>query len=298
MKYYSTGILMLLLMMTVGLTSCEKAVFDEDTKVVNPENANLIIRVTGNRINDTFETRAMVDITTYCTRFNFVLYKDGEKVESRSQLKGDADYGQVSLSLATGTYKLLVLAHSSSGGNPSLSDPENIQFTNALGYNDTFYYYGDIEVTKESKTHEIKLTRVATKLTFVINDEIPSDVKYVNIYYTGGSGVFNAVTGYGGNVNSQQQKLVKVEGQTSPLRIPVYTFLREDTGILQLKVTAYSQYKSSSDNTVYLERSFSDIPVERQKETICEGDFFEHNSVNAFSFVAETDWELLQHISY
>lgn len=298
---FSKGIFVSLLaagMMAVGLTSCEKAVFDEDTQVETPKNANLTIRVAGNRVNDAFETRAMVDITTYCTRFNFVLYKDGKKVESRSQLQGDADYGQVSLSLATGTYKLLVLAHSSSGGNPTLSDPENIQFTNQLGYSDTFYYYGDIEVTKEAKTHEIKLTRVVSKLTFVINDDIPSDVKYVDVLFTGGSGVFNAVTGYGGNVNSQQLRHISVQNATSPVRISCYTFLREDTGSLKLKVTAYSEYKSSSDNTVFLERTFSDIPVERQKETIYEGDFFEHDSENAFSFVAETDWEVLQRISY
>ena len=290
--------LMAVATMTIGLTSCEKAVFDEETPAVTPENANLIIRVAGNRVNDAFETRAMVNITDYCSRFNFVLYKDGQKVESRSQLKGDADYGQVALSLAAGTYKLLVLAHNSTGGNPSVSDPENIQFTNALGYSDTFYYYGDIVVTKEAKTHEITLKRAVTKVTFIINDEIPSDVKYIGIYYTGGSGVFNAVTGYGGSVNSQQTKVVSVQNETSPVTIPIYTFLQQDTGNLQLKVTAYSAYTSSSNNTVYLERTFSDIPVEHHKQTIVEGDFFEHDSQNTFSFIAETDWELSQRISY
>lgn len=290
--------LMAMATMTIGLTSCEKAVFDEETPAVTPENANLIIRVAGNRVNDAFETRAMVNITDYCSRFNFVLYKDGQKVESRSQLKGDADYGQVALTLAPGTYKLLVLAHNSSGGNPSVSDPENIQFTNALGYSDTFYYYGDIVVTKEAKTHEITLKRAVTKVTFIINDEIPSDVKYVGIYYTGGSGVFNAVTGYGGSVNSQQMKVVSVQNETSPVTIPIYTFLQQDTGNLQLKVTAYSAYTSSTNNTVYLERTFSDIPVEHHKQTIVEGDFFEHDSQNTFSFIAETDWELSQRISY
>ena len=290
--------LMAVATMTIGLTSCEKAVFDEETPVATPENVNLIILVAGNRVDDAFETRAMVNITDYCSRFNFVLYKDGQKVESRSQLKGDADYGQVALSLAAGTYKLLVLAHSSTGGNPSVSDPENIQFTNALGYSDTFYYYGDIVVTKEAKTHEITLKRAVTKVTFIINDEIPSDVKYVGIYYTGGSGVFNAVTGYGGSVNSQQTKVVSVQNETSPVTIPIYTFLQQDTGNLQLKVTAYSAYTSSTNNTVYLERTFSDIPVEHHKQTIVEGDFFEHDSQNTFSFIAETDWELSQRISY
>ena len=285
-------------MAVASLTSCEKAIFDEDnTKVETPSDANLIIRVTGNQVNDAFQTRAMVDITTYCTRFNFVLYKDGKKVDSRSQMQGDADYGQVALKLVAGTYKLLVLAHSSVGGNPSLTDPENIQFTNSLGYSDTFYYYGDIEVTKQAKTHEIKLARVVTKVTFVINDEMPSTVKYIGLSYTGGSGVFNAVTGYGGSVNSKQEKLVDVEGKTSPVELPVYTFLQSDTGTLQLKVTAYSEYTSST-KTVVLERSFENIPVERLKETIVSGDFFEHESDNSFSFVAETGWEVHERISY
>lgn len=298
--FFSLSLMALMAMatMTIGLTSCEKAVFDEETPAVTPENANLIIRVAGNRVNDAFETRAMVNITDYCSRFNFVLYKDGQKVESRSQQKGDADYGQVALSLAAGTYKLLVLAHSSTGGNPTVSDPENIQFTNALGYSDTFYYYGDIVVTKEAKTHEIILKRAVTKVTFIINDEIPSDVTDIVVSYTGGSGVFNAVTGYGGNVNSQQTRRVTVKGQTSPIVIPLYTFLQQDAGTMQLKVTAYSAYTSSTNNTVYLERTFSDIPVEHHKQTIVEGDFFEHDSENTFSFVAETDWELSQRISY
>ena len=289
--------LMAMATMTIGLTSCEKAVFDEETPAVTPENANLIIRVAGNRVNDAFETRAMVNITDYCSRFNFVLYKDGQKVESRSQLKGDDGYGQVALSLAPATYKLLVLAHNSTK-NPTVSDPEAIQFTNSDGYSDTFYYYGDIVVTKEAKTHEITLKRAVTKVTFIINDEIPSDVKYVGIYYTGGSGVFNAVTGYGGSVNSQQMKVVSVQNQTPPIVIPIYTFLQQDTGTMKLKVTAYSYYKDTSDNTVYLERTFSDIPVEHHKQTIVEGDFFEHDSQNTFSFIAETDWELSQRISY
>ncbi len=284
-----------------GLTSCEKAIFDEEetaTEVKTPEDANLIIRVTGNKVNDSYErTRAMVDITTYCSRFNFVLYKDGKKVNSRSQMKGDADYGQVSLKLAAGTYKLLVLAHSSTGGNPTLSDPEAIQFTNALGYSDTFYYYGDIEVTKEAKTHEITLNRAVARILFTINDEIPQNVKYFLLHYTGGSGVFNAVTGYAGNVNSQQEKLCAVDGSQTPLQLPIYTFLKEDAGMIQLRVTAYSEY-SSTKKTVVLERSFDDIPVERLKETIVEGDFFEHESENGFNFTAETDWEVLQRISY
>ena len=291
------------LALSCGLTSCEKAVFDEDTPVVEkpeeqtPEGANLTIRVSGNKVNDEFVTRAMVDITTYCTRFNFVLYQDGKKIESRSQSQGDANFGEVSLTLATGTYKLLVLAHSSQNGNPSLSDPENIQFTNALGFSDTFYYYDDIVVTKDPKTHEILLKRATTRVKFVVNDEIPSNVKYFHFYYTGGSGVFNAVTGYGGTVDSRQERLVVVTDAT-PYTVPLYTFLQQDTGNMQLKVTAYTENPDNNNAVVVKERTFSDIPVEHHKETILEGDFFDHSSTNGFSFLAETDWEVSERMTY
>ena len=85
--------------------------------------------------------------------------------------------------------------------------------------------------------------------------------------------------------------------EMSWVELPVYTFLQSDTGTLQLKVTAYSEYTSST-KTVVLERSFENIPVERLKETIVSGDFFEHESDNSFSFVAETGWEVHERISY
>lgn len=275
-------------------SACEKAVFDEENSKTDNKNANLILRVKGSQIDDSFTTRAMVDITTYCTRFNFVLYKDGNKIKSYTQTSGDANYGEVALTLDAGTYKLLVLAHSSQGGNPTLSDPESIQFTNAIGFSDTFYYYADIVVTKEPKIHEITLTRAVARLSFVINDDLPSNVAYLRFYYTGGSGVLNALTGYAGNVNSRQERLIGASGLSSPLTIPLYTFLSNDEGTLQLTVTALE----SDKETVVKERTFTDVPVERQKETILEGDFFDHPSENGFSFKAETDWQISQTITY
>ena len=282
--------------LTGFFSSCEKAVLDETTGVeVADKNANLIIRLKGSQVDDSFQrTRAMQNITDYCSRFNFVLYKDGQKVKGLSQKKGDADYGQVSMTLAAGTYKLLVLAHSSTGGNPTLSDPENIKFTNALGYTDTFYYYGDIEVTAEQKTHDVVLKRAVTRVFFVINDELPDDVAFIKYEFTGGSGVLNAVTGYGGSVNSRQEKFLDVSAAAAPVRSSLYTFLQEDTGAMQLTVTALK----SDKETEVKQLSFSDIPVEYGKETIVEGEFFDHYSDNNFSFQAETDWETLQTISY
>jgi len=283
------------------LFSCEKPVFDDSEAGDKPTTTttqedegkttgNLIIRVNGNSVMPYEVTRAVEDLTTYCSRLNFVIYKDGAKVKGLSQMKGDSGYGQVAFDLAPGTYKLLVLAHSSYGGNPTVSDPENIHFTNALSYSDTFYYYGDIVATGESKTHDITLSRATTMVRFTIFDELPADLARVSFFYTGGSGVFNAVTGYGGDVDSRQEKLWDVTGYTAPFSMPCYTFLQQDTGTLNITVTALT-----ATNDTIKQRVF-EVPVKHHKMTIVEGNFFDHG--NSFTIKGETDWEESEAITY
>ena len=113
----------------------------------------------------------------------------------------------------------------------------------------------------------------------------------IRLQYTGGSGVLNAVTGYGANVDSKQEKLYNIEGLTAPLVLPIYTFLQADEGKLQVTVIA-----EDKNNTPLLERSFSDIPMKRNAITEYSGSFFEHN--NAFTFKAETDWSDTIRVAY
>jgi hypothetical protein len=138
-------------------------------------------------------------------------------------------------------------------------------------------------VGNQATTHDLTLTRATSLLRFIIDDELPSDLYRIKLLYTGGSGVLNAVTGYGGNVDSRQEKLYRVDGYTAPLTLPVYTFLQEDEGMLNLTVTAMDEA-----NNVLLERKFTDIPMKRNMITEYRGAFFEHD--NAFTLTAETDW--------
>jgi hypothetical protein len=189
----------------------------------------------------------------------------------------------VTLSLAEGTYKLLVVA-SSALDNPTLSNPEKIQFSNKLGYTDTFSYYGDLTVTSEPTSHEISLNRNVSCLRFTINDEFPENVKYMKFYYTGGSGVLNAVTGYGGLVDSEQEKITNITGLTVPLTFNVYTFLQAEEALLQVTVTALE----SDNKTVVAERQFEDVPMKYQMITEYAGSFFNHD--HGITFKVDTAW--------
>ena len=296
-----------------SVVSCEKAIIDEESseEVTQGKNSSkttgengdkddkgkvaVVLRVSKN-VQEPIKAmprRAVVDLTTYCTRLNFVVYKDGVKVKGLSQTTDDSNFGEVTMKLDPGDYKLLVLAHKSVGGNPTVSDPENIHFTNALGYSDTFSYYGDLFVGGQDLNHSLLLTRNVSLLRFVINDEFPPEVKYMHFYYTGGSGVLNAVTGYGGNVNSQQEKLVDVIGMTSPATFNLYTFLQQEEGKLQVRVRALASDKS----TIILECTFGEIGMKHQKYSEYSGYFFD--SDQSFTISAETDWgEPYQELEY
>ena len=296
-KTIATGLMAF--MFIAGQTSCEKVIFDEEeTATERTENVtnetgektdkdkgkyNVVLRVSN--FNMVPITRDVVDLTTYCTRLIFVVYKDGEKIAGKSQMKeDDENFGEVKMKLDVNTtYKLMVLAHSSKGGNPVVSDPENIQFTNALGYTDTFCYYGDLEVKSGETVQEVTLTRVSSQLCFTITDEIPAEVTHMYFYYTGGSGVLNAVTGFGGNVNSRQEKNVNVVGYSAPLPIHIFTFLRENEGSLNLKAEALDANK----NVVH-SREFENVPMKRNAVTIFEGAFFSHDQ--SFTIKGETEW--------
>lgn len=282
---------------TQVLVSCEKPIFEEEPKETTVNKSkngkeNVILRVTEFRqipFDDLSAsapsfTRSLTDLASYCSRLNFVIYKDGKKIDSKSQMKDDNGFGEIAFSLQPDTYKLLVLAHSSVGGTPTLTDPEKIQFTNAIGFSDTFSYYGNLEVTTDQNHHDIILTRNVSCVRFIVKDDFPSDVKYMRFNYTGGSGVLNAVTGFGGNVNSQQEKSVDISKFSTPITFNLYTFLQEEEAFLQLTVSALKADKS----TVVMKRVFEKIPMKHRMVTEYSGCFFD--SDHTFGLLADTDW--------
>ena len=284
----------MMMVIMMGLGACEKAVLDEQQEK-KPVEGNVIIRASLYHIVP-FETRDVQSVADFSTSLQFVLFQNGTKVKSVTQKKTDDNYGEVGLTLTAGTYQLLVLAHSSTG-NPSVSNPEFIQFTNSIGFSDTFFYYGDIEVTGEQTTYDIRLQRATSMVRVIIQDAIPSEVKTIRLFYTGESGVFNAVTGMGGTVNSQQSIIYNVEGQTVPLTLCAYTFLRDETGSLNMTISA-----RDANNTVKYEKELADIPMKNHMVTEYSGKLFSESGNKSddvqFLLTAETDWQIYQRHDY
>ena len=201
-----------------------------------------------------------------CTRLNFALYDaSGTKVKQINQTSSDPDFGNASFQLEPGTYRLVVVAHSSNG-NPTMTDPGKIQFTNAQGYSDTFLYSEMITIGQEPLTLSLTLNRIVALCRFIITDDIPATVAKMRFYYTGGSGAFDAATGYG-SVNSKQD--LKFDVTAGQKQFDLYTFPYKSTeSTIHLVVTALD-----ASGTELTQRTF-DVPLEKNKISSLSGAFF------------------------
>lgn len=219
-----------------------------------------------------------------CTRLNFAVYdQSGLRLKQINQTSDQTNFGTTSFQLEEGTYQLVVVGHSASG-NPTMTNPQKIQFTNATGYTDTFLCYGEVTIGEEAVDYQVSLDRIASLCRFVVTDDIPADVRKMQFYYTGGSGAFNAATGLGSVASKQTVTVDVTSGQK---QFDLYTFLHELSDNIALKVTALD----ASGNVLY-EREF-DVPMEQNHITWLSGAFFNGSGSSSTSITGvtiNTDW--------
>ena len=285
---------LLFFILALLIVACEKPILD-DEDITEKKEANVILHMTqfeqtafdnsGNRA----ATRAATDITELCTRLNIAIFSaDGTKVKTVAQKDTDSDFGTVALTLAAGTYRLVVIAHNCDG-SATITSEEKVTFPNNK-VTDTFYYDGDLVVTSDVQSYDLTLTRAVAMFRLVLTDEeIPSNVAKLKFYYVGGSSTFSPKDGYG-CVNSKQTEIRTVaDGVTT---FDIYTLPHTEEDVLtKLTVTALD----ANDNTVK-ERVFENVPVTRNQITRYTGSFFGsggsgQQSDGIFRMTADPDWD-------
>ena len=263
--------------------ACEKPVIDED--LVATKDANVILHFT--QYQQEAFTRSATDITNLCSRLNIAIFDaEGTKVKTVAQKEGDASYGTVALSLAAGTYRLVVIAHNCDG-SATITSEEKVTFPNNK-VTDTFYYYGDLVVGTEKQSYDLTLTRAVAMFRMVLTDEsVPSKVAKLKFYYLGGSSTFSPKAGYG-CVNSKQTEIrpVSTDGIYE-----IYTLPHTEEDVLtKLTVTALD-----ANDDVIKERTFENIPITRNQVTRYTGSFFGSGGGETgsgdFRMTADPDWD-------
>lgn len=277
---------------TLLFSSCENPILSIDPSGDDTD-GNFTVRVF--QIEKTpFQrlTRAATPAAEACTRLNYAIYTlDGTRVKQVNKTSDDPAFATASFQLEEDDYLLVVVGHSSSG-NPTMTDPTCIKFTNSQGFSDTFIYSDTITVTDEPMDRQVSLDRITALCRFVLTDEeIPADVKKMRFYYTGGSGAFDVTNGFG-CVNSKQD--IKFDVTVGQKQFDLYTFLHDTEGTIHLVVTALD----ASGNEL-LQREF-DVPMQQNYITWLSGTFFNGSSstTTLTGVTVNTDWAGETHITF
>ena len=272
------------------LAACEQPIFNETTGKEIPSETNVLLHFT--QYQQEAFTRSATDITNLCSRLNIAIFDaEGTKVKTVAQKEGDASYGTVALSLAAGTYRLVVIAHNCDG-SATITSTEKVTFPNNK-VTDTFFYYGDLVVGTEKQSYDLTLTRAVAMFRLLLtDDEIPSTVAKLKFYYLGGSSTFSPKDGYG-CVNSKQTEIRPVPADfVSGTAFEVYTLPHTEEDVLtKLTVTALD----ANDN-ILKERTFENIPITRNQVTRYTGSFFGSGTTGTttsgtFRMTADPDWD-------
>ena len=249
--------------MLFAVASCEKMNLGENPE----ERPNVTLKVSRYEQVPFPSTRAGAEL---CTRINFLVYdKYGERIRQLNQEWGDEDFGEADFFLPSGHYFLVVLAHSSNG-NPTSTNAQKIGFTNKTGFTDTFFYADSLVVGDADISKMLTLERIVSMVRFEFEDEIPAKADSIRFYYTGGSGTLDAVSGGWGVVNSKQSQYYPVKHTEK--HFDIYTIPHDDDDLL--KVTATTYHYKGKDVSVVSERDIENIPVRRNKITLCKGYLF------------------------
>ncbi len=246
-------------------------------------------------------TRA-TDIKDLCHAITLAVYSDGTKTEQVNQTDTDKDFGTLSLTLAPGTYRVIIIAHNGDKA-PTMTNPEKITFAdNKL--TDTFYYTQELTIT-DATTQAVTLQRAVAMFRLAVSDSIPDNVATMKFYYTGGSSTFDGIHGVG-IVNSRQTELRTVTADmrtvsaanaysngANPVTFDVYTFPRADSEALTMTVTALD-----ASNSTITEKKFENVAIQRNMITLYTGAFFGSltGSANAnFTLYTNDEWTTQSH---
>lgn len=276
---------LLFFILALLIVACEKPVIDDEDFVATKD-ANVILHFT--QYEQEAFTRSATDITNLCSRLNIAIFDaEGTKVKTVAQKEGDASYGTVALSLAAGTYRLVVIAHNCDG-SATITSTEKVTFPNNK-VTDTFYYYGDLVVGTEKQSYDLTLTRAVAMFRMVLTDEsVPSNVAKLKFYYLGGSSTFSPKDGYG-CVNSKQTEIRSIANDGV---YEIFTLPHTEEDVLtKLTVTALD-----ANDDVIMERTFENIPITRNQVTRYTGSFFGSGGTGdtgsgTFRLTAEPEWD-------
>ncbi len=281
------------------LCGCQNSVTQDPDIVVPSEGKeaepyNVCLAIIGYEDTRFGATKADVGgLTDVCTRVDAQVFDATGSRVTKVSLTTDGETAcldTLKFNLPDGDYQIAILAHSCTGA-PTFSSPDKISFPNNK-VTDTLYKYITLSVDGSSvKQQDVVLTRAVAAFRLTLTEDKPEAVSSLKLYYTGGSSTFNAVTGYG-CVNSRQTEIRDVSAATGQTTCMVYTFPHDESGVLDITITALSQ----AGDTITIGK-ITDVEVRRNYISAYEVSGFytpaseEEGQQPSFSITVDGEWE-------
>ena len=268
--------MMLMLLVALGLTSCENIDFDKPSKA----NEKIITFHVGH----SYETRATLEgdggSMTDLWLFDYV---GGELVQTIHQSSEDTDFGDPSITLSYGSHHVYFVA--SRGESPSLSTEQHrITWSRVK---DTFWKDYSIDVNASvSEDRAVMLDRVVARMRIAVLDEVPANLSSVAIHVSSWNFGIDYMTGTATD-NREHDMNISVPssyaGTSGSLVMSAYTISDEDVWNTDITMTA----KSSSDEVLGT-ATIVNAPFKRNRVTTYSGNLF--NSSGGMSIGLNTEW--------
>ena len=235
-------------------------------------------------------TKAVEPVSTNSVVKSITLafYKaDGTQVFRQDQLKADTPtgFGDFSLTLPYGSYKMIVIAHGSE--NPiQLSSMTEAVFDD-IKPRETFLYTSDLTIERtEAVNLAATLSRIITRLDIISTDACPENLESVRITFAKGGESFNPLTGLSTTDNGFAYTIsgvtpVASEGGIAKLRSNFFLFTDEESMDVTIETL-------NASGTVLNTRTVSAVPFQRNRTTTLTGSLFSTSGSGSFS--VETDW--------
>lgn len=229
-------------------------------------------------------------VSDLCKQIDLAVFQGGVRTVKTTQKAGDKDFGTLSVALAPGAYKAVIVAHNQDK-TPTMTNAEKITFSGDLS--DTFSWSDDITVGEGNGLDvDVSMHRVVAMVRFVTTDKVPDNVSTMQFYYTGGSSTLDGLTGTG-CVNSRQTVKFSItdDMKGKPATFEIYTFPKSDSKELKIEVTGLD----ATGNTVR-SHTFNNVPINRNQITQFTGELFNDNPVTgdtSSKFMLTTDDEWL-----
>lgn len=294
----------LLLTAALSVCGCQNSV-PQDQDIVVPsdddktdEPYNVCLAIIGYEDTRFGSTKADAGgLADVCARVDAQVFDAAGSRVKKVSLTADEDAASLDtlrFSLPDGDYQIVILAHSCAGA-PTFSSPERITFPNNK-VTDTLYKYLTLTVKGSSvQQQDVVLTRAVAAFLLTLVEDKPDAVSSLKFYYTGGSSTFNAVTGYG-CVNSRQTEIRDISAATGQTTCMVYTFPHEESGVLDVTVTALGQ----SGDTIATGK-IADVEIRRSYISAYEASGFytsaseEGQQQPSFTITVDGEWEKDEH---